>query len=500
MKVNISSIMGQHAYVAIDLGAESGRAILGSLRSDKLHIEEKARFANETQKIDGHYHWDIDGLFSNIKSGMRSCTQAEIRPESVAVDTWGVDFGLLGGDGALLDRPYSYRDHRTDGMMERFFDIVPRRRVYDLTGIQFMQLNSLFQLYASVLEDPGLFKRATRLLFMPDIFNYLLTGETKSEFTIATTSQLFNPRTADWDTELLSALGVPRSVMQDIVQPGTPLGSLKHSVAKETHLEGIGVTAVASHDTGSAIAAIPAQGDDWAYISSGTWSLMGVEIGVPIITDDALNANFTNEGGVEGTFRFLKNIMGLWLLQQCRKEWSSSAQYSYDDLMRLTDDAKPFRSVIDPDYSDFFNPPSMQESIRVYCDKTGQLAPEKPAEFVRCILESLALKYRVTLDQLRQLTGRRIARVHIIGGGSQNRLLCQYAANAMGVPVIAGPVEATAIGNIMMQAHALGHVGSLAEIRTIVGHSFQPMRHEPKDQDVWNSAYERFSTLTSMNQ
>ena len=491
--------MSQHAYIAVDLGAESGRAILGSLQDNRLRIEEKARFANETLKIGGHFHWDIDGLFTNIKNGLRSCSQVEIRPESVGVDTWGVDFGLLGGDGSLLDRPFAYRDHRTDGMMERFFEIVPRQRVYDLTGIQFMQLNSLFQLYASVLEDPGLFRRATRLLFMPDIFNYLLTGETKSEFTIATTSQMFNPRTADWDSELLSALSVPRSVMQDIVQPGTPLGSLRQSVAEETHLEGIGVTAVASHDTGSAIAAIPAQGDDWAYISSGTWSLMGVEIGIPIISDDGLNANFTNEGGVEGTFRFLKNIMGLWLLQQCRKEWSSSMQYSYDDLMRLADEAKPFRSMVDPDNSDFFNPPSMQESIRAYCGKTGQSAPEKPAEFVRCILESLALKYRATLEQLRQLTGRRIGRVHIIGGGSQNRLLCQYAANAMGVPVIAGPVEATAIGNIMMQAHALGHVGSLAEIRTIVGQSFQPVNYEPKDQAVWSSAFERFSTITSMH-
>jgi rhamnulokinase len=493
--------MSQHAYIAVDLGAESGRAILGSLQDDRLRIEEKVRFANETQKIGGHFYWDIEGIFSNIKNGMRSCSRDEIRPESAAVDTWGVDFGLLGRDGALLDRPYSYRDHRTDGMMERFFDIVPRKRVYDLTGIQFMQLNSLFQLYASVFEDPGLFKRATRLLFMPDIFNYLLTGETKSEFTIATTSQLFSPRTMDWETELLSALGVPRSVMQEIVQPGTLLGSLKQSVVDETHLEGIGVTAVASHDTGSAIAAIPALGEDWAYISSGTWSLMGVEIGVPIITEDALKANFTNEGGVEGTFRFLKNIMGLWLLQQCRKEWSSLAQYSYDDLMRLTDDEKPFRSMIDPDDSDFFNPSSMQESIRLYCGKTGQSGPKKPTEFVRCILESLALKYRATLEQLRQLTGRRITGVHVIGGGSQNRLLCQYAANAMGIPVIAGPVEATAIGNIMMQAHALGHVGSLAEIRTIVRQSFQPVRYEPKDQDVWNSAYERFSTLTaeSMN-
>ena len=491
--------MSTHAYVALDLGAESGRSILGTLRDGQLSVEELFRFPNQMKQVESHLRWDLDGLFTNIKEGLRCSARSSIRPESIGVDTWGVDFGFFQGDGTLLESPYSYRDHRTDGMMEKFFELVPRQRVYELTGIQFMQLNSLFQLYAAVLADPGLFKRATRLLFMPDIFNYLLTGEAKSEFTVATTSQIFNPRSMDWDSALLSALGIPRSVMQEVVQPGTPLGPLKQSIAGETGLEGIGVTAVASHDTGSAIAAIPAEGDDWAYISSGTWSLMGVEIGAPIITDDALNANFTNEGGVEGTFRFLKNIMGLWLLQQCRKEWSTSTQYTYDDLMRLAGEAKPFRSLVDPDYSDFFHPRSMQESLQAYCRRSVQSVPEKPAEFVRCIFESLALKYRATLEQLRQLTGRKIARVHIIGGGSQNRLLCQYAANAMGVEVIAGPVEATAIGNIMMQAHALGHVGSLAEIRAIVAQSFQPVKYEPKDQAVWNSANERFGILTSTN-
>lgn len=492
--------MSQHVYVALDLGAESGRSILGTLQNTRLSVEELFRFPNHMKHMEGHLRWDLDELFANVKQGLRCSVRSGIRPESVAVDTWGVDFGFLQGDGTLLESPYAYRDHRTDGMMEKFFELIPRQKVYELTGIQFMQLNSLFQMYAAVLADPDLFSRATRLLFMPDIFNYLLTGETTSEFTVATTSQIFNPRKMEWDSELLSALGVPRSVMQEIVHPGTPLGSLRQTIAQETGLEGIGVTAVASHDTGSAIAAIPAEGEDWAYISSGTWSLMGIEIGVPIITQDALDANFTNEGGVEGTFRFLKNIMGLWLLQQCRKEWSTSTQYTYEDLMRLACDAKPFRSLVDPDCSDFFHPRSMQESLQTYCRKTSQPVPEKPAEYVRCILESLALKYRVTLEQLRQLTGRRISRVHVIGGGSQNRLLCQYAANAMGVPVIAGPVEATAIGNIMMQAHALGHVGSLAEIRAIVGQSFQPVRFEPKDQDIWNAAYIQFSSLTSMNQ
>jgi rhamnulokinase len=492
--------MSQHAYIALDLGAESGRSILGTIRDGQLSVDELFRFPNHMKQFESHLRWDMDELFANIKEGLRCASRSSVRPESVAVDTWGVDFGFLKSDGRLLEPPCAYRDLRTNGMMEKFFQRVPRERVYELTGNQFMQLNSLYQLYAAVLEDPGLFERAARLLFMPDLFNYLLTGEMKSEFTVATTSQIFNPRTMDWDQELLSAVAIPRSVMQEIVQPGTRLGLLKRSVAEETGLKDLGVIAVASHDTGSAIAAVPAEGEDWAYISSGTWSLMGVEIDVPIITEDGLNANFTNEGGVEGTFRFLKNIMGLWLLQQCRKEWLSSTQYSYDDLMRLANEAKPFRSLIDPDYSDFFNPSSMQESIRGYCRKTGQSAPENPAEFVRCILESLALKYRTTLEQLRLLTGRKIAKVHIIGGGSQNRLLCQYAANAMGVPVIAGPIEATAIGNILMQAHALGHVGSLDEIRSIVAQSLQPVRYEPKDQEVWNSEYVRFDTFVSMTQ
>ena len=492
--------MNQHAYIALDLGAESGRSILGTLRDGHLSLEEKSRFPNEMKSIDGHLHWDVNKLFTGIKEGLGACSTSALRPESVGVDTWGVDFGFLGSDGELLELPYSYRDHRTQGMMEKFFELVPRRRIYELTGIQFMQLNSLFQLYAAVVANPGTVARASRLLFMPDIFNYLLTGKTSTEFTIATTSQLFNPRRMDWEPELLTALKIPRSTMPDISQPGTQLGNLKKSIAQDLGLDDLQVTSVASHDTGSAIAAIPAEGEDWAYISSGTWSLMGVELGVPIITEDALNANFTNEGGVEGTFRFLKNIMGLWLLQQCRKEWASSVQYSYDDLMHLTEDAEPFRSMIDPDYSEFFNPPSMSQAIQEFCRKTGQALPEKNADFVRCILESLAFKYRSTLDQLRQLTGRKISRIHVIGGGSQNRLLCQFAANATGVPIIAGPVEATAIGNIMIQAHALGHVGSLSEIRSIVAHSFHPVRYEPKDQDVWNSAYQRFKNCTSMNQ
>ncbi len=319
--------MTAHSFIAFDLGAESGRTILGTLEADRLAIRQVTRFANEMKSAGGHLHWDIDELFANIKDGLRACAAQGLDPESIGIDTWGVDYGLVGRDGKFLDHPYTYRDHRTDGMMEKFFDLVPRRQIYELTGIQFMQLNTLFQLFAATQQDRDSLEKASRLLFMPDIFNYLLTGETKTEFTFATTSQLFNPRTHLWESELFSALGLPRSLMQEIIAPGTRLGKMRKSIAKELTLDEIPVTAVASHDTGSAIAAIPAEGEDWAYVSSGTWSLMGVEIRKPIISEEAMILNFTNEGGVGGSFRFLKNIMGLWLLQQCRKEWATEVRY-----------------------------------------------------------------------------------------------------------------------------------------------------------------------------
>jgi rhamnulokinase len=489
--------MDKHSFVAFDLGAESGRTILGTLEKNQLTIQQITRFPNQMKPIGGHLHWDIDGLFGNMKEGLRACSRLGINPRSIGVDTWGVDYGLLGKDGALLEPPHTYRDHRTNGMMEKFFERVPRRQVYELTGIQFMQLNTLFQLFAAAQQSPDVVEKASRLLFMPDIFNFLFTGETRSEFTFATTSQLFNPRTKGWEPELFSALEVPISIMQEIVQPATKLGKLRPSLAQELSLGEIPVTAVASHDTGSAIAAIPAEGTDWAYISSGTWSLMGVELPQPVITDEAHKSNFTNEGGIGGTFRFLKNIMGLWLLQQCRKEWSAEIRYDYEEMVKLAEQAAPFRSLLDPDYAEFFNPVSMPSTIRQFCEKTGQPIPVSHAHYIRSILESLALKYRSTLDQLQRLTGRKIRRIHIIGGGAQNSLLCQYAANATGATVIAGPVEATAIGNIMVQALAVGCVGSLEAIRSVVRQSFEPVSYEPKETEVWQQAYERYKDLTS---
>lgn len=488
------------SFVAFDLGAESGRTILGRLESGQLAIQQMTRFPNEMKTIDGHLRWDANVLFGEMWKGLQACTAAGSRPASIGVDTWGVDFGLLDRNGNLIEPPTSYRDHRTDGIMEKFFERMPRDRVYELTGIQFMQLNTLFQLYAARNDNPDLFERVGRLLFMPDLFNYLLSGVASSEYTIASTSQLLSPMSKQWEPELFAALEIPVSIMQDIVEPGTVLGTLKPDLASAIGLSEVRVTAVAAHDTGSAIAAIPANGENWAYISSGTWSLMGVEIPTPIVSKEALGLNFTNEGGVDGKIRFLKNIMGLWLLQQCRKDWSEVARYDYEDLVRLSDQAQPFRTFIDPDHSGFFHPTSMTEAIRTYSQTTHQPLPASHAEYIRCILESLALKYRVTLDHLRHLTHKHVDRIHIIGGGAQNGMLCQFAANAMGLPVVAGPVEATAIGNILVQARAAGVLGSLEEIRAVVVRSFKPVVYEPRQTKEWEEAYHRFTEITSSYQ
>lgn len=493
----MADTMKGESFLAFDLGAESGRSMLGTLDSGRLSIRQLTRFPNEMKSLDGHLHWDAPALFGELQNGIRSCVAAGVQPVSVGVDTWGVDFGLLDRLGNLVEQPYSYRDHRTDGMMERFFERVPRQRIYDLTGIQFMQLNTLFQLYAAKQLDPGLFDRVERLLFMPDLFNYYLSDVIRSEYTISTTSQLMNPHTKAWQADLFAGLQIPASIMQPIVEPGTTLGTLKEELASALSLHGATVTAVATHDTASAIAAIPAGGNDWAYISSGTWSLMGVEIASPILSADALALNFTNEGGVCGNIRFLKNIMGLWLLQQCRKDWSEVARYDYEGLVKLSEQAEPFRTFIDPDDPGFFHPECMTEAIRSFCRKTQQRPPDTHPHYVRCILESLALKYRVTLEQLRRLTGKTIDRIHVIGGGAQNSTLCQFAANATGLPVVAGPVEATAIGNILMQALAQGSVASLREIRSIVAHSFSPVVYEPLGTDEWDEAFHRFVNITT---
>jgi rhamnulokinase len=488
--------MSAHHFLAFDLGAESGRTILGKLEGDRIVTRELTRFSNGPVRVLGHLHWNIYNLFEEVKKGMKACLEeADIRPEALAVDTWGVDFGFLARDGSILGFPFAYRDGRTKGAMEGFFERIPREKIYQITGIQFLPFNTLFQLYALVRDKSPLLEHIAGLLFMPDLFNYLLTGEKVSEFTMASTSQLLDPSRGTWNEELFAALEISPAIMQDVLSPGTAIGALSPAVSQEMDLEETLVIATASHDTAAAIAAIPASGTNWAYISSGTWSLMGVEAARPIINTKALDANFTNEGGVSGTIRFLKNIAGLWLLQQCRKEWAKTAALTYEELTRLAEEAPSFKSFVDPDWPGFLNPPSMPDAIRQFCLKTGQKPPLTVPEFVRCILESLALKYRLTLNRLRQLTETPIERIHVIGGGSRNQLLCQMTADAAGVPVVAGPAEATAIGNIMVQALALGYVQSLDDIRKIIRNSIALRNYEPSGVKEWDLAVERYREL-----
>ncbi len=488
--------MSRRYFLAFDLGAESGRAVLGTLENEAIRIRELHRFPNGPLSVLGRLHWDIFSLFEDIKKGMKICA-SEITAglESLAVDTWGVDFGLLAGDGSVLGLPYAYRDPRNVLAMEKFFTMFPKNRIYELSGIQFMPFNSLFQLYALVLENSPLLRVATDLLFMPDLFTYFFTGEKTTETTIASTSQLLNPGQDSWNAELFSALGVPKSIMQRPLRPGTVIGPILPAVSQETGLGGIPAVATASHDTGSAVAAVPASGKNWAYISSGTWSLMGIESPKPLITPQTLKLNFTNEGGMEGTTRFLKNVTGLWLVQQCRKKWSGDRPLSYDEMRAMAAAAPPFKAMIDPDAPDFLNPPDMPAAIQNFCRKTGQPVPSTPGEILRCAIESLALKYRRVLDELKLVSPHPIEKILIIGGGSQHVTLCQFTADATSLPVIAGPVEATAIGNIMGQALALGYVRSVDEIRAIVANSAELQTYEPREREVWQAAYDSFSTM-----
>jgi rhamnulokinase len=491
--------MESRLFLAFDLGAESGRSVLGRLSEGQIHTRELTRFPNAPIHVFGHQHWNVYSLFEEVKKGIRAgLAEAGRQPESLAVDTWGVDFGLLGGDGTILGLPYAYRDARTRGAMEAFFKLLPREEIYERTGVQFLPFNSLFQLFATGRDSPSLLERAETLLFMPDLITFLLTGEKASESTIASTSQILNPRLRTWDETILSALGLSPRIMPDVLTPATIIGNLLPSVAEETGLQETRVIATAGHDTAAAVAAVPSSGEDWAYISSGTWSLLGIEIPSPLISPQTLAANFTNEAGVAGTIRFLKNISGLWLLQQCRKEWSNMRDLSYDELTRMAGEVRPFQVFVDPDSSEFLNPPSMLEAIRRYCVRTGQVPPSSPAETVRSILESLALKYRYTLDQVRTLSGKPVERLHVIGGGSRNELLCQFTADAAEMTVLAGPAEATATGNIMVQALALGYVSSLSEIRAIIRNSVEIKAFQPGGRDDWKRAYERFRETTGL--
>ncbi len=483
-------------HLAIDLGADSGRAMLGRLDGKRLSVEEIHRFPTGVLNVNNSLHWNIYRIFEEIKKALHLCARKTV-PDSIGIDTWGVDFGLVDACGQLIGLPFSYRDRRTEGAANSFFKKIAKEEVYERTGIQFMEFNSLFQLESMVRDKSPILDIADGVLFMPDILNFFLCGEKKTEFTYATTSQIFNPSLINWDPVLISALGINPSLFQGIVQPGTILGTLSPEISKETGIDEVPVIAVASHDTASAVAAVPSYGRDWAYISSGTWSLMGVETDCPVINDESFRSNFTSEGGVENRWRVLKNISGMWLLQECRKVWGlKGATPSYEELIREAESVRAFTSLIDPDCRGFKTPADMPLAIEKYCRETGQPVPQSRGEIVRSILEGLALKYRFVLEQLRNLYDSEINRLHVIGGGSRNALLNRFTAGASGLPVIAGPMEATATGNLLMQAFAMGHIGSLDELREIVSFSFETERYDVSDdREEWEAAFERYKTI-----
>jgi len=487
------------SLLAFDLGAESGRAMLGQLDGGRLQLSEVHRFPNGPVRLPDGLHWDVLRLWTEVERGVAlAARQQGVELASIGLDTWGVDFGLLDRDGALIANPYHYRDSRTDGMMEEAFHRVPRAEIFEQTGIQFMQLNSLYQLLAMVVHRSPALDVADTFLTMPDLFNYWLTGRKVCEFTIATTTQCYDPRKRDWATSLLERMSIPTDIFPEIVEPGTVLGPLAAQVAEEVGVGQVPVIAPATHDTGSAVAAVPFESAPGrgCYISSGTWSLMGTEVTEPVITSQSLGYNFTNEGGVCSTFRLLKNIMGLWLVQECRRVWAREGQsYSYDQLTRMAEQAPPFVALVNPDDPAFLHPADMPAEIRAFCARTDQRAPETRGAMIRSILESLALTYRATLEKLEAMLGHRLEVIHIVGGGSRNQLLCQFTADATQQPVVAGPVEATAIGNVLMQALALGEFASLQEARALVRDSFEMVHYEPGDPAPWDAAYERFRAL-----
>jgi sugar (pentulose or hexulose) kinase len=489
--------MTSRNLLAFDLGAESGRALLGRFDGKRLTLEEKHRFANPNGRLNGRLHWNFLAQWEELKTGLRKATAAGTGIDAIGVDTWGVDFGFLDKAGDLLANPYMYRDPQTDGMMEKAFARVSRAQIFETTGIQFMQLNTLYQMMALDQRKSPLLDMAQTMLFIPDLFNYFFTGEKAAEFSIATTSQMYDPRNRAWATAMLEKLALPTHFLPNIVPSGTRLGNLRAEVAEECGASRqIPIIAPGCHDTASAVAAVPATGSDWCYISSGTWSLMGVEIPQPIINAKSLELNYTNEGGVAGDIRLLKNIMGLWLVQECRRQWLKDAQeFNYAQLTQMAAAASPFGALIDPDHKPFLSPGQMPQKIAEFCQKTGQSIPSSIGEIVRTCLESLALTYRKTIEGLEQVLGRKIGVIHIVGGGTQNELLNQMTADACNRPVIAGPVEATAIGNMLVTAIALGDIANLEQGRAIVHDSFNVKRYEPKNSQAWDEAFGRYQKV-----
>ena len=490
-------MMNTRNYLAVDLGAESGRTIVGCLDDGQLTLTETHRFSNGPVRLPDGLHWDVLRLWSEIKGGVGiSSEKFNKHIDSIGLDTWGVDFALLDSQGALLSNPFHYRDERTDGMLEEAFKRMSRAEIFSNTGIQFMQINTLYQLLAMAKSRSPVLDVAKTFVTIPDLFNYWLSGEITNEFTNSTTTQCFDPRKRNWATPILDAMNVPARLFGPITEAGTTIGMLVPRVAEETGAGEVQIVVPACHDTGSAVVAVPAQNQDFAWISSGTWSIMGAEVQEPSVNDKALEYNFTNEGGVFGTWRLSKNIMGLWLVQECKRTWAHLGEdLSYDEITRLASEAKPFIAVIDPDDNTFFHPGDMPERIQKYCANMNQAVPQTKGEIIRVALEGIALKYRWVLERLEELTGKHLDPIHIIGGGTKNRLLNQLTADATCRIVVTGPVEATAIGNILMQAIGLKHLDSLAEARGIVRKSFMPEAYEPKQTADWDEAYSRLQKV-----
>ena len=485
--------------LAYDLGASSGRALLGRLVDGKIEVEELHRFGNDPVQVGDRLQWDLLRLFHEIKQGLLKAKHQGIEIDSLAIDSWAVDFGLLGSNGELLGNPYHYRDHHTDGIMEEVVEQLTAAGIFERTGIQFLPFNTIYQLAALQKAQSPLLREGKHFLMIPDLLRYFLTGELASEFTNATTTQLYNPIKADWDTELIEAIGLSRDLFGKVVQPGTRAGELRKSIQEELGVPAIPVYAVAEHDTGAAVAAVPALDRSFAYLSCGTWSLMGTEVHEPVINELAQELNFTNEGGAYGTYRLLKNIMGLWILQESRREWERSGMnYSFSELVELAEQAEPFAAFIDPDDPLFLHAGDITPRIREYCSRTGQAAPEGVGAVIRCILESLALKYRYVLELTEKLSGHSFNGLHMVGGGIQNKLLCQWTANALGKPVWAGPVEGSAIGNMIVQWIASGELKDIWEARKVIRHSFPVDTYEPKQLSEWSAAYISFIERTGL--
>jgi rhamnulokinase len=499
--------MAEKAYLAIDMGASSGRHLVGRFDGRKLTLEEVYRFENGPVEVLGSLHWDLLGLWTHVRGGLRVAgSRLGAGIASVGVDTWGVDFGLLARGDVLLGNPSHYRDARTNGMLEKAFSLVARKEIFRHSGLQFMQFNTLYQVLAMKLANSPLLEAAQRMLMMPDLFHWLMTGQLSNEFTNATTTQFYNPLEGNWAFALLEKFQLPTRILGPIQPPGTNLGPLRPNLAAESGLTAAHVVLPGTHDTASAVMAVPAasrpgQRPDWCYISLGTWALMGVETPQPVVNDQVLALNFTNEGGVGNTYRLLKNICGMWLVQECRRVWNQAGRnWGWEDLNRMSAAAKPLVSFINPDAHDFLAPDDMPEAMRRFCARTGQVVPGDEGAVLRCALESIAMKSRHVLGMCEQLVGGRLETIHIVGGGTQNRQLCQAAADACGRRVVAGPIEATAIGNLMMQAVAAGDVGSIAQAREVIGNSFAVEEYLPRDTAAWEEAYGRFLDIVGSRQ